>query len=261
MSRKIAFFLVLFIFTLALSWAKSFEARQLIDHLYMVPGQMPINDLIIEMEASERNPEKGGKSAMLEPTGRDKIFFKKPNRLRIDSILVDPGGPLDGKSTTIIRDGVNVWQYVAMGQYPVKKKADEPSAPLMIPFNIMTYSQDRENRCVLVGKEMIENVSTDVLRIVNPSKTDESITVWIDSQRRVPLKFEKKIEGRGEKGSTVVKQVIYKDIRKLPDGRFFPFLLEVYQNKDLRKVLVYKKVAVNVGLQDSLFEPMSKFIK
>jgi outer membrane lipoprotein-sorting protein len=238
--------------------AADFDARQLVDHLYMAKGLMPINDLVIELEESVSGGD-GKTSTNLVAAGKDKIYFKSPCKLRIDIVTSDPGGPLDQRNMIIIRDGKNAWQYLSTGQYPVKKKADEPSPPLNIPFGIVRYPQDIEKTYTVTGTELIDNVNTTVVKIASPSNPGEETTVWIDRTRWVPLKLV--LKKKGDKGEDKVKKVLYREIGKTRDGRFFPFKLEKYLNEALNGVVVYKALAVNAGLEDSLFSPMEKFIK
>jgi len=249
--------LLLLVVMAAGAYAAEVDARQLIDHLYLVGGHMPINDMVIELEENVASAEGQG-SPTLVPSGKDKIYFKSPNKLRIDIVTSDPGGALDQKNMVIIRDGKNAWQYLSTGQYPVKKKADEPSAPLNVPFGIVKYPQDIDKSYAISGTEAIDKIQTTVIKITNPTNPTEETTVWIDKSRWVPLKlFTKK---KGEKGE-IKKTVFYKDISKTKDGRFFPFRLEVMVNDVLQRVMIYKAIAFNVGLDETLFTPMEKFVK
>ncbi|MDQ7822872.1 MAG: outer membrane lipoprotein-sorting protein [Candidatus Eremiobacteraeota bacterium] len=234
--------------------ASNIDARQLVDHLYIPSGQMPVHDLVIELEESVA----GSADSSLVPSGKDKIYFKAPNKLRIDSVLIDPGGPFDGRNMIIIRDGINAWHYLSTGQYPVKKKADEPSAPLNLPFGVMRYPQDVDKQYTVSGSETIDGVQTSVVKITNPSNPSEEVTACIDRTRWVPLKVSLK---QKDKGGEVTKKVLYKQIGQTKDGRYFPMKLEIFRNESLVRVVVYKAVAVNAGLDESLFQPMDKFVK
>lgn len=238
-----------------------FTARQLVDHLYMVAGQMPIQTLIVEMEVSASTSKDRSGPANLVTTRKDKLFFKKPNKLRVDSIVIDPGGPMDGKQVTVIRDGVNRWQYISMGQYPVKKGQDEPSPSSWLPFHLQVYQQDSNKQYALAGRDSSFGVPADIVKIVDPSAPRASVTVWIDRSRWVPLCQERVMPGAKPGDPDAVKRILYKDIRRLNDGRFFPFKLEWHEGGVLTQAGVYKAVGVNENLPDSLFEPMNRFIK
>jgi outer membrane lipoprotein-sorting protein len=237
------------------------SARQLVDHLYVISGQLPIQTLIVDMESSELiNPKEP--SGNLRPASKDKVFFKRPNKLHAETIIVDPGGTMDGKQFTIIRDGVNCWMFVPTGEYPVKKGADEPSPSSLLPFHIQLYAQDASKQFKLVARgDKTFGVAADVVRIADPAEPKASVTVWIDRTRWVPLAQEiiKPASKPGEED--VVKRILYKDFRQLKDGRYFPFRLEIYKGGVLTNALTYKAVGVNENLPDSLFEPMSHFIK
>ena len=236
-------------------------ARQLVDHLYVLQGQMPIQTLIVDMEVSELlNPKEP--NGNLRPASKDKIFFKRPNKLHIQSIVIDPGAPMDGKQYTIIRDGVNRWMFVSMGEYPVKKGADEPSPTSLLPFHIQVYPQDASKQYTLVAHgDKTFGSAAEVVRIADPANPKAAVTVWIDHARWCPLAQEITAPSAHAGEPDTVKRVVYKDIRQLKDGRFFPFKLEIYEGGVLQKALTYKAVGINENLPDSLFEPMNRFIK
>lgn len=235
---------------------RNIDPRALVDQLYTVAGKLPIRDMVVELESSDASPDTGN----LVPAGKDKIYYKYPNKLRVDSIIRDPGGPLDEKQVIIIRDGVNMWHFVSMGQYPVKKAPDTPRPTLNLPFNIQRYPQDGARNYELAAPQVVEGVRTEVVRITNPQVPRDVRTVYVDVQRNVPLRLE--MEVPGEKGGAPTQlRVEYRDIRVLEDGRYLPFTLEIYEGNSLQRVRVYKGVKVNVGLQDSLFQPMSGLVR
>lgn len=242
-------------------WAREFTARQLIDHLYVVDGQLPVQTVIVEMDVSKLLAKEGGGTGNLESSSKDKIFFKKPGKVHIDSTLIDPGGPMDGKQVTIVRDGVNMWMFVSMGQYPVKKGADQPEPTSWLPFHLQVYPTDAQKEYTLIGKDRVDNVAADVVRIVDPSSPKASVTVWVDRVRWVPLRKEIVRPGSKPGEANSGKRILYKDIRRLSDGRYFPFKIEIYEGDVLVSAGVYKAVAINEKLPDSLFEPMNKFLK
>ena len=106
----------------------------------------------------------------------------------------------------------------------------------------------------------MDGVRTEVVRITNPNSPQDVRTVYIDVTRNVPLRLE--LQAPGAKGGpAVTTRVDYKDVRKLDDGRYMPFTIEVSVGGVLQKVRVYKGDKVNVGLQDTRFEPMSRFVR
>jgi len=237
------------------------RARQIIDHLYVTAKQLPIIDLVIELEESKLDSKRGG-TGQLVPTGKDKIFFKKPNKFRIETVLHDPGGPYDGAAFTIYRDGVMAFMYKSGSQYPAKKMSDTQEPPLNVPYFLATYPRDSEKVATLAGEDVFDGIRVTVVKLTNTSNPEETVTAYIDRARWVPLKIDLKLPGRGEKGTTTVKKtVLYKDIRLLSDGRYFPFKLEILVDGVLNQVLVYKAVAVNRNLSDDLFKPMEKFMR
>ena len=238
-----------------------FSARQLVDHLYSVSGQMPIHTLIVEMEVSVSTSKDKSGPANLVPARKDKLFFKKPNKLRVDSIMIDPGGAMDGKQLTTIRDGVNIWQYISMGQYPVKKGQDQPNPSSWLPFHLQVYSQDSNKQYAISGRDSSFGAPADIVKIIDPSAPRATVTVWIDRSRWVPLCKEMVLPAGKPGDADTVKRILYKDVRKLPDGRFFPFKVEWHEGGVLTWAGVYKAVGINENLPDSLFEPMNRFIK
>jgi outer membrane lipoprotein-sorting protein len=235
---------------------QALDPRALVDRLYTVGGQMPIRDMIAEMECSDASPDTGN----MVSTGKDKTYYKFPNKLRIDSVIRDPGGPMDGRQVITIRDGTNAWHFVSTGQYPVKKAPDPPSPTLNLPYNLQRYPQDNARNYELGGSQTIDGVATRAVKITNPHDPQDIRIVYIDVQRNVPLRLEMQIPG-SKGGGPTKKRVDYKDIRRLDDGRYMPFMLEIYENDRLQKVRVYSGVKVNVGLQDSLFQPMSGLMR
>jgi len=241
--------------------AQGNDPRKLVEELYTSQGTLPIKDMMIVLDVNSSDTRYGGEG-ILQPSSHDKIFFKSPNKLRVDSVLVDPGGPHDGQQVVVIRDGVNCWMYVSQGEYPVQKKADEPIPPTQVPFNLMQYPQDSARQYEMVGQETLDNVQTQVVRVLNPAYPGMIYTVWIDPARRVPLKLERQEPNdKGNPGQTEITTVVYRDIRPLQDGRNMPFALDIYKNQQLVRVVVYQAIDINRGLEDSLFEPMSRFVR
>lgn len=236
---------------------RAFDPRHLVEELYTAPGQLPIRDMIVELECSDLA---GGGSEALVPSSTDRVYYKYPNRLRVESVIHEPGGPLDGKQAVIIHDGANSWMFVSMGQYPVKKEQG-PIVAADLPFGLMHYAQDADRQYSLEGVETYDDVQVQVVKIVSPATPGAYRKLWIDTVRRVPLLVEVGTPGEKADQGPQVRKVAYKDIRKLSDGRYVPFRLETYDGGKLVKVRIYQGVKVNVGLQDSLFEPMDKFVK
>ncbi|MHC9542860.1 MAG: outer membrane lipoprotein carrier protein LolA [Vulcanimicrobiota bacterium] len=246
----VSFVLLLIVFLIAEVNAAGADGRQYIERLYSVKGQKPVEDMVIELEESVVSQGAGQDSPSMVLSGKDKIYFKSPHKLRIDSVISDPGGELDQTRMVIIRDGKSAWQYLSTGQFHVKWQPDEPSAPLNIPFGIVKYPQDSDKSYTITGTEKIDNVEATVIKITCPTDAGEEITVWVDSSRQVPLKmFLRK------------KTVLYKEISKTKDGRFFPFRLEIMKDGVMDRVVIYKALAINAGLDETLFAPVKKYVK
>ena len=257
----IVIFIITFmlVFSINKECCAQIDGRRIIDSLYMSSGRLPINDLVADVEVFAPVDKKGGGTS-LALASKDKIVFKKPNKLKLDIIINDPGGALDGKQMTIIRDGTQCWQYVSAGQYPVKKKPDEPSPTLNLPPNIQTYPQDADNQYSVAGKETINKIPTTVVKISDKASGEET-KVWVDTKKWVPIKMVKKVPDPKGKGSPTEKTVNFREFKQLKDGRWFPFVLEIQIDGKTNRVVVYKAISVNVGVEDHLFEPMKKFVK
>ena len=256
MKKVYAFLLIFFSFTIPLFAQEANEAVSILSKLYCPSGQSPVNDILIEYEQMDS----GGSASTMSLGSKDKIYFKNPAKIRVDSIMVDPGGVNDGKALIIIRDGLNAWLYLSTGQYPVKKKLDEPSPPLNLPFGLTRYPEDLDRKFKIEGRENIEGVNALKISITEPTGVRND--VWIDTQRNVPVQLisTKKIKTKDSERLSV-KKVIYKDFGKTKDGRYFPMKLEKYSNNDLVSLVIYKAIVVNTGLEDHLFEPMEKLLK
>jgi hypothetical protein len=242
------------------------EAITILNRLYCPAGQAPVNDIVIEYEQMDSS----GKAAM-SLGSKDKIYFKQPVKIRVDSVLVDPGNVNDGKNLIVIRDGINAWLYLSTGQYPVKKKLDEPSPPLNLPFGLTHYPEDLNRKYKIEGREKIEGVNALKISFKDPQNDHVNTDVWIDTQRCVPVQFmsihtvkyriKKGTKEEQEKERHSVKKVIYKDFGQTKDGRYFPMKLEKYIGDDLSTLIIYKGIKVNSDLQDHLFEPMEKILR
>lgn len=255
-TRRVAVFTCAILFVLcgaASASSGNNQAKQIIDALYCGKGLAPIRDLIVELECTDINEQSG----QLQLASKDKIYFKSPNKLRVDAVIQDPGGPLDQRQAIIIRDGVTMWHYLSTGQYPVKKKPDTPSPTANLPFNIQRYPIDETKSYEFGQQRLIEGVQTREIIIKNPQDAKDERHVFVDVAREVPMLMEYTRED-GDKSTRVT--VEYGSITKMSDGRFFPFLIKIYNDGKLEKVRAYKGVVINAGLDDSFFNHMGGII-
>lgn len=270
--KKIFLVMVVLILILQIHSVFSAEdnARLIIDSLYQTEGTLPISDMIIELEMSAETLNSDTGAKVIEQTSKDKVYFKMPNKLRVDSTFIDPNGPWDGKYITIIRDGKNRWMYISNGQFPVKAEKDTPTPSNVVPFSLQKFAQDNENEYVLLGKEVVDGAMATIVSIINPNDPEIKITAWIDTAKKVPLKivrykrieYKDKDDNDKKKKKLINYQILYKNIKQLKDGRYMPTLIEVYTpDNKIEQILTYKKVSINVGLADSLFEPMKKMLQ
>ena len=231
------------------------SAKAMVDKLYAPGNLAPLRDLVVEFTCMSNSSEAGGMTV----TSKDKTYYKYPNKLRIDSVIQDPGGAMDQKQAIIIRDGINAWHYLSTGQYPVKKALDQPSATLNLPFNIQKYPVDNTKKYEFQSDKEVNGVNCKVIKITNPQDSGDVKTVYIDPVKCVPMRYE--LTKMGSDKKAILVRVDYKDVRKLQDGRFYPFIIEIYENDVLFKKRQVKGATANCGLNDTLFEPMKGFVQ
>lgn len=263
MKKIFCLVLILFLFVSIPVFAEKYTARQLIDHIYITGGQLPINDMVIVMEVNSLEEGDAGAPPMMKLTSKDKVFFKKPNSLRVDSMIAEQNSPLQGKLITIIRDGNMRFMYISMGEFPIKKEKDTPTPSSAIPFNLQVYPSDTAFKYIYLGSENMDGKKTEIVGVINPNADPRInlVKVWIDVQKWIPARVEKKqIVKSGNKEEVIDKAVVYKEPQKLKDGRWMPFVLEIYIKGELTQKFVYTQVGVNVGLEKSLFEPLKQIL-
>lgn len=268
MNKFLCLVIILALFITFPAFAEKYTARQLVDHLYVTGGQLPINDMMIVMDIYNLVEGEGGAPSMMQQISRDKVFFKAPNKLRVDSLITDKNTPLQGKLITIIRNGVMRFMYISLGEFPIKKEKDTPTPSSLVPFNIQKYPSDTAFKYVYLGNETINNKKIETVGIIKPEvdPRENLVKVWIDTDKWIPVKVEmKKVvkitqkdeEGKEQKVEKVFSKVIaYEEPQQLKDGRWMPFVLKIYFAGELISKVVYSQVGVNAGLQDDLFEPM-----
>ena len=240
--------------TSAAQAAGNSKAKQVIDGLYCFGNRPAIRDLIIEMDCTNNDEQTG----QLTPASKDKIYFKAPNKLRVDATIIDPGGPMDQRQSIIIRDGVTMWHYLSTGQYPVKKQPDSSSPTANMPFGLQRYPIDDTKNYEFGGQKTIEGVQGQEIVITNPQDDGDKHVVCVDMKRRVPLRHD---YTRTDGDKHIAITVEYSAITALSDGRYFPFLLKIYEDGKLQKVRAYRGVSLNVGLDDSFFNQMSGIMR
>lgn len=249
---RLLLLVLLFCSLFPLNAADNSSPLELLNSLYTTAKGAPVEDAVIEMDFSE-----AADNGQLQPSSKDQLSFKKPNLLRIDSTLIDPGGTYDGKKITIIRDGTNSYMYMDEGAYPVKKSLDEPSGTNNLPYYLQVYPQDEQNRRQLAKSETVDGVNCKKIVIELAAFPGNTVTLWVDPQRRLPLQLEKHYPADGETPERTLT-IAYQDIRQLPDSRYFPFKLVFSEGGKVSKVIVYKNVKINSGVKDEVFHPADK---
>ena len=245
------------------------DAKQLLEHLYCPEGQEPVRDAVIEsekyMEVSESPYATSTKKIMVS---QDKMFFLSPNKFRADILDTNPASALYGHSRTIIRDGKFVYTYVAYGVDFAKMEVDKPENTAYLPYYLQKYPIFSDFKYIYLGQEKINDQIYEVVGIFNPAsyvdyKTN-LVKVWIDAKKWVPYKIELTKYKDKEKKETYLRRTSYGDVKQLPDGRWWPFKITIdgfNKAKDrfiFESAVIYKKVAVNVGLEEDLFKPVKQ---
>lgn len=259
--RYIIFCLLIIAFFILPAFSqKKVNAKALIDHLYTLKGQLPINDMIIVLDSYEAND-----SGSFDLASKEKVFYKVPCKLKSDIMVTDEKDPLNGKLITIIRNGSQSLMYISMGEMPIKSIPDPPTPSMIIPFNLQKYQESLNYQYVYLGSETIDGKKLELVSIINPNKKDpENITkVWIDHQKWIPVRVEKKfLKMSNAKPLTILTRWVYSEPKKLKDGRYIPHVINVWNDYSdgngmiLTKKIIYTQLSVNSGLDDSLFEPL-----
>jgi hypothetical protein len=238
------------------------DGRHLVDNLYTPDGKLPVRDLIADVEVYmpvEHAKEKNDASPAMTLSFKSKMIFKKPNKLKTDTLIVEPGSAMDGNIFAEYRDGQHRWVYSIVGQFPHGTRADKQEATLKLPPNLQTYIQDANRKHTITGKEQINGIDTTIVRI--EGLAGEATIMWIDPVKRVPLKLERIPMSSGEDKKPLSQICLYGDFRQLPDGRWFPFQIEIKRGTATQMLLIYTALSINVGIGDEIFHPMEKFVK
>jgi outer membrane lipoprotein-sorting protein len=226
------------------------QARQLFESLFTPPGQLPVQDLVAEGEELDAE----GAAGHLIQTARTKYFFKAPNMLRFDRLGTNPKKPFQNQLHVTIRDGDSYYIFVGHN-YPSKTGVDPQIAPDSLPFCLTRYKKDASREFYYLGSEAWKDITVHRIQILNPADPGWTAVCWIDSQKRVPVQAEYTVvAAKGAKPGK--KRVVWSDVRQLPDGRYFPYQVQIFEDEKLTSMRVYKGVRINVGLDGSLFRPI-----
>lgn len=247
--RRILLVLALLITPSLADENKNEQARQLFESLFTPPGQLPVQDLVAEGEELDAE----GAGGHLIQTARSKYFFKSPNMLRFDRVGTNPKKPFQNQLHVTIRDGDSYYIFVGHN-YPSKTGVDPQIAPDSVPFVLTRYKKDASREFYYLGVEAWKDIQVHRIQILNPADPNWTAVCWIDGQKRVPVQAEYSVAGPDKKTSK--KRVVWSDVRQLPDGRYFPYQTQIFENEKLTSMRVYKGVRINVGLDTSLFRPI-----
>lgn len=203
---------------------------------------------------------------------KGKIYFKTPDKLRVDSVLT-VSDMLHGEGFVLISNGENQWIFKNGIDFPLKKGSDPRESSAYLPFYFQHYDEGKKE-CVLLGEENMSGRIAYVIGIVSPEDAGRDVKkVWVDSQYLVPIRIEfpaykwRKVRENMvlhdkeyvavKKKETVKVKLLYKNIRQTSDGRWLPTQIETYEDDVLIQVVYYDKVAVNFNLPDTLFSPQN----
>lgn len=247
--------------------AETKDAKQLMNSLYSSKGE-PIRDAIMDADVFidiKETPFSASKTRV--KAAENKMYFLAPNKFRIDIVNAVPNLPISGTTKTIIRDGKYTYTFVAYGDAPAKIDIDKPGSTGYLPFFLQKYPIYDDFKYFYLGQEKIDGQMLDVVALINPASyvdyNDNMVRVWINTEKQIPVKIEYSKYKDKDKKETYNVRIKYQDLRQLPDGRWWPFKVLIEEaNKDtdwifkFSNVAIFKRAAVNVGLEESLFKPI-----
>lgn len=232
------------------------EAMQIVQRLYRGADQVKeVEDLSVVFTLKKNLQSKDAKDESgMDIFSKGKIFFKKPNKLRVETTIMAPGLGLNfGTQIIRIRDGTTFWQFVSGVEYAIKKRSDERTPFHLLPYNLQTYPQDVGREYTLLGQETIQKRPAYVVGITNKFDPEKALVkLWVDRERWVPLKME---ITRVREGKQLKTLTLYKNIGETKDHRFLPQRLDYYEGGRLSDIMIYEQIGVNYGIPDTLFAP------
>jgi len=252
---KKSFYLLVFFFCFHFfCFSQQINPLQIIDDLYYQQTKGPIKD--IQGNFTISGPLKGaGGTVNINVFAKGKIFFRLPNRFRIEQTEMIPDVPTEFYVIKI-KDGTYVWYYNEYASMPFRKEIDSHQHSIMLPYGIEIQPQDRYLKYTYIGEETVEDADCFVIGVVNTQDPDLILTtIWVDKQLKVPRQLTTKrvIEKKKEKGTVEIKKVFQK-INQLEDGRWFPEEITIYEDGELSLIIKYTSLSINQGLSDDLFE-------
>lgn len=241
--------------------------------LYRGENTPELLDFTAEFRVKKNVSEKETQTpSALEDFLKGKIYFKAPNKLRVDSSIT-VSDMMFGENFVVIRDGATEWIFKNKFDFPLKKRSDPQESSSYLPFYFQKYNRDLKRHCVVLGHEYYIGRPVYVMGMTSEEDPDRDVVkVWIDLGYMVPVKVERPIwkvlinkeyvtvENKKsiierKKMIKVKNTVLYKNIRQTSDGRWLPTQIESFENDILMQVVYYDKVAVNFQLPDTLFAP------
>ena len=245
----------------------------IIARLYRGENTPELLDFTAEFRVKKNVSEKETQEpAALEDFLKGKIYFKAPNKLRVDSSIT-VSDMFFGENFVVIRDGATEWIFKNKFDFPLKKRSDPQESSSYLPFYFQKYTRDLKRHYVLLGHEYYAGRPVYVMGMTSEEDPDRDVVkAWIDLGYMVPVKVERPIWKvmitkeyvTVENKKSIIERkkmiktkntILYKNIRQTSDGRWLPTQIESLENDVLMQVVYYDKVAVNFQLPDTLFAP------
>ena len=240
-------------------------AKRIIDNLYTAGAKYPpINSLMIDYllkAADDPFKLKATTEDDLPDAFQGRIYFKAPYYLRMDMEFLS--GAFQGERLINLLNGKNYIIFKEGYPKPIRIDPDphHPLTPFLPLYGILRYEENIRYKPFLVAEGSFMGFQVWIISIIDSKKVEEKARLYVDKDTYIPVRIilpKRKDRPRIE--------FIYRSFMILDDNRPFPskVLKFVYSDKGeryLEKVYIFKSVAVNVELPDSLFEsPIKPFL-
>ena len=230
---------------LALLGAASPEARGAVDAFLARLGDATVTDLAIEQTLTLFDP--AGRQP--QSSGQQRVWLKLPRRQRVEQTI-------EGRREVRLVLGDRVWVRGSDGRtYETPHPGPRGDvAHLLVPFRRTGADLLTEWRALGVRDDLsyaMQSGGRAVTVIGARSGDRTSPQVWLDPERGV-VRFvtrEKLPQGEG------VLDLAFSEHRPLVGGFAMPYRQEAFVNGKLVVLVTVRSAAVNVGVDDALFDP------
>jgi hypothetical protein len=230
---------------LALLGAASPEARGAVDAFLARLGDVSVTDLTMEQTLTLYDP--AGRQP--QSSGQQRVWLKLPRRQRVEQII-------EGRKQVRLTVGERVWIRGADGRTyegpPATPRGD--ASHLLVPFRRTGADLLTEWRTLGVRDDLwhADRVAGRAVTVIGARAGDRiSPQVWLDPARGV-VRFvtrEKLPNGEG------IVDVAFSEHRPLVGGFELPHRQEAFVNGKLVVLVTVQAAAVNVGVDDVMFDP------